>query len=306
MKFLNYTQHHVTQADKDAVMAVLDSDRLTQGPTVELVEAKLCEMTGAKYCVVVNSGTAALHLMYEACVPPHNLRIPAITFRATRSAALQAGYEPVVIDVDHITGRTQAVDVYVSLGGCPPEGPTPRLVDGCHGPLKHMGGQATAFSFHPAKHCAAGEGGAVVTDVESIADDMRGARSHVGYPYGFNYRMPEMSAALLLSQLDRYQQSVTIRRYIAARYDEAFAGKVETVPHNEGSARHLYQLLVPLRGFVQRQLTDKGVGTQVHYQPLAELPNARWHADHTLSIPMFPTMTTEQVDHVIKSVLEVV
>jgi dTDP-4-amino-4,6-dideoxygalactose transaminase len=137
---------------------------------------------------------------------------------------------------------------------------------------------------------------------------------------GYNYRMDEMSAALARSQLTRYDWSVQKRREIATHYDEAFAGKVRTVPHGSDSARHLYQLLVDNRDDMRAKLLPRGVGTQVHYSPTIPLqpyyrerfgyqpgmfPNAERYAAHTLSIPMFPTLTEQEVERVITSVLGV-
>lgn len=374
MIVISYAKHHVTAEDKAAVIMVLNSDRLTQGPTVELLEAKLCEVSGAKYAVAVNSGTAALHLAYLACGvgPEQSIVTSPLSFVATANAALYCGADVEFVDTtekglievtaEWLMDRTvdqsmrgEPLLVPVTLGGNDPSwewiGAPPRVVtDASHGPIAHLDGAATTFSFHPAKHVAAGEGGAIVTDDGAVWSRCFAMRDHgrvlgnvnmdgsvstgddrVTVELGFNYRMDEMSAALALSQLGRYEWNVTERQRIAAIYDAAFKDKVRTVPHSDQSARHLYQLLVEDRDTVRQQLAERGVGTQIHYHPIIPLqpyyherwrpydrgdvtlsdiakerwPNAVWHSEHTLSIPMFPTLTEQEVETVIAAVLEV-
>ena len=343
-----YTAHQVTAEDKAAVMAVLESDRLTQGPTVEKLEAKLCKVSGAKYAVAVSSGTAALHLAYLACDirMAGEITVPPVSFVATANAALLCETQVRFPDIryfygdpieDAINASMEIVPGYVvtvSLGGDPWLGGISdshtKISDHSHGPIM-VNGKATTFSFHPAKHCAAGEGGAVVMDDSRIAAHCRELRNHgrgfarsEQFYLGFNYRLDEMSAALALSQLERYNWNVRRRREIAAIYDEAFQGKVRTVPHGPDSARHLYQLLVDNRDDVRQSLAIRGVGTQAHYHPIIPLqpyyrqrfgytkemaaerwPNAVWHSEHTLSIPMFPTLTEQEIETVIGAVVEV-
>jgi dTDP-4-amino-4,6-dideoxygalactose transaminase len=253
-------------------------------------------------------------------------------------------------DVDRETGLmvqpdiiVGTLDVYapVSLGGQLPEvavdeGYIPKgnvVADVCHGPYELPDwAVAACFSFHPCKHIAAGEGGAVVTNDGTIAERCRLLRSHgrasilwdnsrqVMDALGYNYRMPELSAALALSQLRRLDENIQRRREIAAIYDEEFNGRVRTVPHSDASARHLYQLLVEDRDGVRQHLAALGVGSQTHYTPVVPLqpywrerfqyregmfPNAEYHAAHTLSIPLFPSMTDEDVERVVGAVREV-
>lgn len=366
-----YTAHHVTAEDEAAVLRVLRSDRLTQGPEVEAFEAELAAKCGAKYAVAVNSGTAALHLAYLACGmgPGYTAVVPALSFVATANAVLYCGGTTLFWDVNRETGMwdepvpIKNLQVPVGIGGghpCwassdPAKMPTPGLVtvtvlDLCHGPVNFPPDpylDAVCFSFHPAKHVAAGEGGAIVTNDLTVAYRCGYLRDHGRVPnhrpvtwgdlatgnpeqrsylgmhqcyLGYNYRMDEMSAALARSQIARYDWSVERRRVIADDYDDAFFGKVRTVPHGADSARHLYQLLVENRDEKRQQLLKRGVGTQVHYSPIIPLqpyyrdrfgyregmfPNAEWHAAHTLSIPMFPTLTEQEIEHVIASVLDV-
>lgn len=325
-----YTQHTVSPDDEAAVLRALHSHHLTQGPEVEAFEQELAALSGAKYAVCVNSGTAALHLAYRA----HGTEwiMPAISFVASANATLFSCI-PEELSQDDIPFKDCNQDTglvwdwsgtfAVTLGGQVPVGDFD-VMDACHGPIKHLGTVATILSFHPAKHVACGEGGAILTNDDTFADQCRLLRSHGRrgtemVVLGYNYRMPEINAALGRSQLTRYHENVRERRRLAHWYDEAFAGKVRTVPHSTESARHLYQIIVEDRDAKQKALRSRGIGTAIHYpviplQPYyrerygyrdGQFPGAEWHAAHTLSIPLFPTMTEEEQDRVISAVLEV-
>lgn len=333
-----YAKHLVTQADEVAVIRALRSSHLTQGPMVEQFEEALADLAGARYAVAVNSGTAALHLAYTAVSPCEDadFLVPALSFVATANAVhsarvtdLQIGLH--FLDIDPRTGLMHVgipdrydVVVPVTLGGQPVTHLAYHyeiVVDACHGPLVHMqDAQATCFSFHPCKHVAAGEGGAIVTNDEGLAQACRTMRSHGRvrgrmHMMGWNYRMPDLNAALALSQLHRYHENVAIRRMLASRYDAAFAGRVDTVPHSPESARHLYQLLIEHRDAVQAKLLAAGIQTAVHYPVIPHepfygrtehYPGAEWHAAHTLSIPLYPSLDLKDQDYVIERVLEAV
>jgi len=330
-----YTAHHVTTDDVAAVRMALTSGWVAGcGPYTEALEVKLCIHSGAKYAVVVNSGTAALHLAYLACGvgPGKTVLTSPVSFVATANAALMCGAEVLFWDTDsELDIREHQIIVPVTCGGSPgyvEDIPTvTTIVDACHGPIAHdEHAKATCLSFHPAKHVAAGEGGAVLTNDATVAAKCRLLRSHGRkggnmVELGMNYRMPDINAALACSQLDRYEWSVTRRREIAAVYDEAFKGCVESVPHSPQSARHLYQVLVNNRGHVKAELAKRGVGTAVHYSPIIPLqpyyrnrfgykpgmfPNAERYASRTLSIPMYPTLTDNEIQTVVDAVKEVV
>ena len=342
-----YAKHDVTMEDMSAVMDVLESDHLTQGPKVAEFEEAFAEKCGTKYAVAVSSGTAALHLAYLAAgVKRGKVFVTSpISFVATANAALYCGADVFFSDVEPHTGLMEYVDgpahfvATVALGGCAVHTTMPEnaivIDDLCHGKME-LSSEAVAgcFSLHPAKHIAAGEGGVVVTNDQYLADDVRELRDHgrsrvtkVMTFLGYNYRLSDIAAALALSQLKRLDWNIAKRRELAARYDEAFTD-IETVPHSEHSARHLYQILVGGEQWgqprhnrsVQRALAHRGVGTQVHYEPIIPLqpyyqerfgykpgdfPQAESYAARTLSLPLYPTLTETEQDYVIEQVLEV-
>lgn len=333
-----YIAHHVTPEDEAAVLAVLRSDRLTQGPAVPAFEDALAHRAGCRYAVCVNSGTAALTLALRAAggVSGTLVWTSPISFMATANAALMNGCRVAFTDTDArglVNGWIPEATIFVpvTLGGIPYVlTPAQRqktvIVDACHGPIALPEGAAAAcLSFHPAKHVACGEGGAVLTNDAELARRVQMLRDH-GRDHARmvkcsgNYRMADLNAALGRSQLTRYDHGIHERQRRALLYDEAFQGHVTPVRHPGNSARHLYQILVSDRDTFRAKLEDRGVGTQVHYSPIhlepfyrdvlgftpGMLPNAEAFAASTISLPLFPSMTDEQQETVINAVVEAV
>lgn len=324
MADLPYARHSVTSDDAKAVVELLGSGKpLTQGPAVEQFEQALCEYTGAPYAVVVNSGTAALHLAYGLVYQAgQKIRMPAISFAATANATLYCGLKPVFLDVSPRTGLVmEDCDVGVELGG-QPTGHRHTIVDGCHSLRYVESALVTVLSFHPAKHLCCGEGGALLTADKGLAEKARILRSHgrVGtemHALGFNYRMPDILAVLGISQLQGVKARIEARVQLAARYDELIAPMdVTIVPHKE-SHRHLYQVLVKNRDSVQARLKERGIGTAVHYPIIPDLLYyrnrfgyqeglgwARDFASQTLSLPLFPGLREEDQVRVVEALKE--
>jgi dTDP-4-amino-4,6-dideoxygalactose transaminase len=134
---------------------------------------------------------------------------------------------------------------------------------------------------------------------------------------GFNYRMTDLQAALGLSQLDRLNTFVELRRRVARRYDDELASlgvRPQVVPRDTSSARHLYIIHADAdrRDDLFAQLRDAGIGVNVHYTPVylhpyyrqlgfAEglCPNAEAHGREALSLPIYPDLEPSQQDYVI-------
>ena len=330
---LPYARHDITPEDEAAVLAALRSPTLTQGEGVERFETALAQHATTRTAVVVNSGTAALYLALRAtgCGPKTTVWTSPISFMATANAALLCGARIAFSDVEATTGlvggwvQPAQFFIPVTLGGQPitlttAERQKTVIVDACHGPLTlPVGALAACLSFHPAKHVACGEGGAILTNDETYAARCRMLRDHGRRPdkrmatLSMNFRLPELNCALGQSQLLRYDENVQRRQDLALRYDQGLDGKVETVPHDPDSARHLYQILVEDRDRVQERLRDAGIGTAVHYPPIhlepfyrsqlgftsGMLPEAERFASRTLSLPLYPTLTEREQDTII-------
>jgi dTDP-4-amino-4,6-dideoxygalactose transaminase len=199
-------------------------------------------------------------------------------------------------------------------------------------------GDIGCFSFFSNKNLATGEGGMIVTDRDDLAEKIRLMRSHgmtsltwdrhKGHAYsydvvtlGYNYRLDEMRAALGLVQLAKLERDNTRRGAITARYWETFAGTKLTLPfrHSRGkSAFHIFPIFLP-QGMNRIAFIDnlraKGIQTSIHYSPVhlfsyyltqttdVRLPITEDVAGREVTLPLYPTMSDEQVETVIKAVL---
>lgn len=344
MDVIPYGRQQIDEDDIAAVVAALRSPWLTQGPLVEEFERAVAGRCEARHAVACNSGTAALHLaMLAAGVRPAGAIIsPALTFLATANCGVYAGATPRFTDIDFHTGLMTAdllesrlsADVAavlpVHFAGVACDMPAisrlvrrdcPRAViieDACHA----LGGQhadgtpigslkwadMAVLSFHPVKHIAAGEGGMVLTDDDTLAQRLRRFRSHgmtkdpaaltrtegpwyyEMHEIGWNYRLPDMNCALALSQLTKLDRFIDRRRAIAARYRQALARlphvQLPAVESPDRSAWHIYSLHVDFaalgksRERVVGELKELGVGTQVHYYPVPLQPYYRQHGGY--------------------------
>ncbi len=195
------------------------------------------------------------------------------------------------------------------------------------------------FSFHPVKHIATGEGGMITTNSKELYDKLILLRTHGitkdpsllkkndgGWYYemqilGYNYRLSDMQAALGVSQLSRAVDGLKRRREIAEIYDLTFNSvkEIKKPCHKEGHAFHLYVIQVENRQGLYDHLKSKNIFSQVHYIPVhmmpyyqslghkvGDFPNAEKYYESCLSLPMFPSITNEELQFVIDSVKEYV
>ena len=339
---LNYTRHNVTQADINAVMDVLVSDRLTQGPTVPLLEDALCKVVGCNHAVCVSSGTAALALAYLAsgC---HTIVTSPISCMATPNAALMVGLQVEFVDTDPIHGLmddqrqfSHVLQVPIWLAGKSTTIPESScVIDACQAlghpvlgdALKWVDG--AAISFHPTKIIAAGEGGAVVTNnpnfamrVREMRDYGRDLETRRMMRLGMNDRMDEMSAALALSQLSRLQDNIARRSALVDLYDDTLKDveQIQRIPHSGLSTCYLYQVhcVGVDREIFRKRLLERGIETQIHHPPIhlepyyrqrfgyndGDFPNAEAFGATVVTLPLFSTMTRDELMQVLNAVYE--
>ena len=374
-RLLPYGRQAVNEDDIAEVVRVLRGDWLTTGPDVARFEERLAETVDVAHAVAVSNGTAALHAMYAAVGigPGDEVIVPAITFAATANAAVYCGATPVFADVDpgtllidpasvraRLSPRTKAI-VGVDYAGQPCDWPALRQIadeagvslfaDGCHALGAQLDGRpvgsladATSFSFHPVKHIAAGEGGAITTDRPEIDAFMRRFRTHgisrtaaeraaAGtWAYemvslGYNYRLTDIQSALAASQLARLPGFVARRQALARRYAEALAGVAGIEPLAiRGGVEHAWHLYVvrwrvpgQSRRFAFEALRAEGIGVNVHYLPVhlhafyqerqgtgrGLCPEAERAYDEMITLPLFPTMEEGDLDDVVAAVRKV-
>lgn len=328
-----YGRQVLDEADINAVVQCLRGDWLTCGPTVAAFETALADYCGAKHVIAVSNGTAALHLaILAARIGPQDKVVTSPnTFLASANCAEYVGAETWFSDIDPVSynldpqrletnwkNGTKAV-VAVDFAGQPCNMPEIARIARCHGATViedashsigsrfeyhgkeytvggHTWADMTTFSFHPVKTMTTGEGGAIATNDDELAERCRSLRSHgmvknrPDEPWyyemaelGFNYRITDIQCALGVSQLKKLDGFIERRRQIVERYNDAFTGikwlKRPSTPEfgvfsPARVAWHLYVVQIDFptigksRAEVMKELLEAGVGTQVHYIPV--------------------------------------
>lgn len=369
---LKYATQSLDEEDRKAVDTVLRGDWLTTGPTVAAFEKALCDYSGAKRAVAVNTGTAALHA--ATCAAGISLGdeviVPAISFVASANCVLYQQGIPVFADLStdtlnidpadverKITPKTRAI-VAVDFAGHPCDHVAlrqladhhgiPIIEDAAHslgatyckqrvGTLQHY----TTLSFHPVKHITTGEGGAILTDDDTLANRMMSFRHHGidldlhargqsnSWEYdvvtmGFNYRIPDINCALGISQLKKLDGWLARRSAIAAAYRDGLAKYPMLELPKERldcvSAWHLYVVrlnfdtITTSRAEIFAALRAENIGVNVHYIPIPWMTHyanlgykrGQWSVaereyERVLSLPMYPGMTDQDIADVIEA-----
>jgi dTDP-4-amino-4,6-dideoxygalactose transaminase len=265
-----------------AIGRVLENTSFILGPEVQAFEEAFAAYVGAKYCVALNSGTAAVQVAVQSCGigAGDEVIIPANTFFATAEGVSTAGAKPILVDADPIsynidvtkieaaiTPRTRAIMPVHLYGQAADLDPIKEIAERhklvviedaaqAHGSLykgKRVGamGQAGCFSFYPGKNLGAyGEGGAVVTNDEAVARQAHLLRDHGSakkYHHeiiGYNFRMEGIQGAVLNVKLKYLDQWNDLRRQNAVRYNELLVDSALTLPTEMDYARHIYHLYV--------------------------------------------------------------
>ncbi|WP_404398612.1 UDP-4-amino-4,6-dideoxy-N-acetyl-beta-L-altrosamine transaminase [Idiomarina loihiensis] len=379
-----YGKQDIQQSDIDAVVEVLTSDFLTQGPKVPAFESAVAEKVDAKHALAVNSATSALHIACLALGLGKGdwLWTTPVTFVASANCGLYCGAQVDFVDIDPKTYNISVSDLERKLEQAATERRLPKVlvvVHLCGQPCEMqaikaladqygakviedashaIGGKyqdeyigngrysdVTVFSFHPVKIITSAEGGMALTNSDELAGKMNLLRSHGitrepdlmthepdGRWYyqqvdlGFNYRMTELQAALGLSQLERLDEYVARRHDIAARYNELLQDLPVTLPwqHPDSfSGLHLYVIRLNLaempvshRG-VFESLREQGIGVNLHYIPVhtqpyyqpfgfkaEDFPEAMRYYREAISLPMYPNLTDDEQNNVVKALKE--
>lgn len=337
----------------DAYRRVMESGWYILGQEVEAFEQEFAAYCGVRHCVGVGNGLDALHLILRAMEigPGDEVIVPANTFIATWLAVSYAGATPVGVEPDEqtcnldpsrieaaITARTKAI-MPVHLYGQPADMDPICEIARRHGlrviedaaqahGARYKGRRAGAladaagFSFYPGKNLGAfGDGGAVTTDDDTLAEKLRTLRNYgskLKYQHdcqGYNSRLDELQAALLrvkLSKLDEWNgRRCAVAAHLTAALSRQSVLKAPHVPDWSDPSWHLYVIRSDSREMVQRRLAEQGIGTLIHYpvpphlqQAYANLglgrgrfPLSERLAGQVLSLPIGPHITAEQLDY---------
>lgn len=335
---------------------VVDSGWFIMGPELEAFESEFAQYCGAKHCIGVGNGLEALHLLLRAygIGPGDEVIVPSNTFIATWLAVTECGATPVPVDPNidthnidpalignAITSRTRAI-IPVHLYGQPADMDPICVLAAKHGLIviedaaqaqgaRYKGrragslGHAAATSFYPGKNLGAlGDGGAVLTNDDAIAERVKQLRNYgskIKYQHdlvGYNSRLDEMQAAFLRAKLAVLDEWNARRREIATQYSTLLAGAdmgLPVIPEFAEPVWHLYVIRSKQRNTLKAHLDQHGVSTVIHY-PIPphrqacyqeykghNLPIAVMLAEEVLSLPMSSSLEAAEVEHVASSTL---
>lgn len=358
--FLNLKAPHeeLRQEMRDALERVLNSGWYIHGTEVKQFESEFSSYCQSKYCVGVGNGLEALHLILRAfdIGEGDEVIVPANTYIATWLAVSYSGAKPIPVEPDwktyninpkliesSVTERTKAI-IAVHLYGQPADMDEINAIAKkynlkviedaaqAHG-AKYKGrrvgslGDAAGFSFYPGKNLGAiGDGGAVTTNDESLADRIRvlsNYGSKIKYHNdvkGYNSRLDELQAAFLRAKLPVLDEWNKRRQAIADLYLSQLEIESLILPYVPDWAEpvwHLFVVRSEQRDTLQRQLSDVGIGTMIHYpipphlQPAySELgyapgafPISETIHSEVLSLPMGPHLGIECASEVIAAIV---
>lgn len=342
---------------QEALSSITNRSAFINGPEVQQFEDNFAEWVGSDFCVGLSNGTDAEVIGLQAIGLKRGDKVilPAMTFVATIEAVVFAGGTPVLVDVDdsglidlnlvekelkngakfifpvHLFGNLVNPNDLLLLKnkyGCT------IFEDACQAHGAHFGkfkagniGAASAFSFYPGKNLGAlGDGGALCTSDEKIAEKARALREHgqtsknVFEYVGHTARLDTLQAAFLGIKLPAMDGWNSERIRIASRYIEAFHDvdgiRLQSKSIDGSHVFHLFVVLSEKRQELCAALSSKNIGWGMHYpislnkiscywrQPQESFPKAELYASQGLSLPIFPGMTDDEVLAVIATVSE--
>ena len=361
VKFLNLQAVYQMHRDEllNAMQRVADSGWYLQGRECQEFEEEYARYIGSRHCVGVGNGLDALTLIYRAYIEMGIMNegdeviVPANTFIASILALTENRLKPVLVEpradtleIDdrlieqHITPRTRSILLVHLYGRC---AYTERIGElcrkyglklvednaqahGCHYDNRRTGslGDAAGHSFYPGKNLGAlGDGGAVTTDDDELADVVRalgnyGSRRKYVFDYqGRNSRLDELQAAILRVKLRHLDDDNRRRQQIAALYYDHLRNPLVKLPArlpDTENVYHIFPVLTERRDELRQYLADLGIETLIHYpipphqqacyrewaqlsMPVTELIHKQ-----ELSLPMSPAMTIDETQMVCRAV----
>jgi dTDP-4-amino-4,6-dideoxygalactose transaminase len=369
---VDFYRHPLGQEEIDAVTETLHSLFLTSGPRTKEFEKRFAEYFPIKHAVGVTSWTMGGFIALKALGIGEGDEVitTPMTFMATANIIFEAGATPVFVDVEPETGNMDCELIEAAI--------TPRtkailpvhlygqmcdmkrmheiakkhnlaIIEDCAhcvegvrdgirpGALSDM----AVFSFYATKNLASGEGGAIITNSDELAEKLFRLRQHgmnrsaadrytarfAHYDMeelGYKCNMFDIQAAILLPQMPRLAERLARREEVCQRYNAGFAGakgiSTPSVLPNSVHGRHLYTIWVRpgIRDEVLAQLQDRGIGVAVNFRSINRLtfykklhpdgsfPHSELLGDSTITLPLYTNLREEEIDYVIEQTREVV
>jgi dTDP-4-amino-4,6-dideoxygalactose transaminase len=353
--------------EKQEIIKVLDENALTSaardgGKRVQEFESSLRSFLDVKHVIAVNTGTAALHaaLLALDIKADDEILLPSFTFVATANSVVASGAKPVFVDINtkdytidlqdlkrKISKKSKAIlpvhlyghpsDLY-ELNEIANQYSLYIIEDACQslGSIyknKQTGtfGTMGCFSMYAGKVMTSGEGGAIVTNDDKIADTLKMIRNHgmvEGYDtriLGLNYRLPELSAAIAKIQMKKLKTFLNLRKrnsLLLSNLLETIISKYNIkIPEEDQIKKfnwYLYTLAfnksdnINLRDYIKKKLIENGIGVAVYYDPPVhktpfyerfsmnnDLQNTNWSSKHVLSLPVHPGVSEMDIQNMV-------
>ncbi|MCC6146919.1 MAG: DegT/DnrJ/EryC1/StrS family aminotransferase [Anaerolineaceae bacterium] len=301
---INIAKPVIGPEEKQAVMEVLDSGIIAQGPRTKAFEEAFASMCGVQYAIAASSGTTALHtaLLAHKIGAGDEVITSSFTFIASANSVLYAGARPVFVDIDPrtfnidvnhieavISERTKAI-MPVHLFGLPCDMDAIMSIaqkyhlavieDACQSHAATFYGRKAGsfgtgvFSLYPTKNITSAEGGMITTNDLAVDESCRVIRNHgmrVRYYHdelGYNFRMTDVHAAIGLAQMGKLERFNAARQANARFYNENLRGVVTPyTPTDYGHVFHQYTIRVPdgQRDALREALKENGIGSEIYY-----------------------------------------
>jgi len=342
------------------LIEILESSQYILGAKVSEFEKKVAVYHGVREAIGVASGTDALHLAIDALGIGEGDEVitTPFTFFATVEAILYTGATPVFVDIEpdtlnidvsqieaNITGKTKAL-LPVHLFGHPADMRTIlniskkhrlKMIEDCAQSFgaeangKKVGsiGDAGCFSFYPSKNLGGyGDGGMIILNSTRVADTIRELRNHGSrgsYRHkrvGFNSRLDEIQAGILLVKLIRIDEYNRKRRQNASFYNNLLSDKVKCPVEKKGAYHvyHQYTIMSHKRDEIQQKLKKNGISSVIYYPvPLhlqkalkflgyqkGDFPVTEKAAKEVLSLPMYPELEESAIIKISKIIKDIV
>jgi dTDP-4-amino-4,6-dideoxygalactose transaminase len=336
----------------NAIQDCIERNSFISGPDVSFFENSIADYVGAEDCASTSSGTMSLLIALKAIgiEPGDEIITVSHTWVSTIESIVNVGAIPVMIDIDQyylldqtqiksaITNKTKAI-LYVDLYGQTPDVDTLRSVANQHNLYliadsaqsfgakyknQHIGNLAdlTCVSFNPVKNLGAfGDAGCILgkkdlVDCARVYRDHGGKSKYIFDKVGYNARIDNIQAAILLAKLPRLKDWIDGRNVIAENYNKCLSGYVETplTMKNNSHGYHVYCIQTDNRDDLKLFLEQNGVSTNIHYpkpchvQPAFSsysknnLPITEGISNRILSLPCFHNLTLEQQNYIIDNI----